>query len=90
MEIVRSAPGKITIKLDFLKPFEAHNTCEFTFVPVTPEGQATEVTWAMYGPSLFARKIFHVFVKMDKLVGGEFERGLANLKAVAEGSTGTI
>ena len=71
----------MTIKLDFLKPFEGHNTSEFT---MSPRGDSTEVTWAMFGNSAFMAKIMHVFVSMDKLMGKDFESGLANLKAVAE------
>jgi hypothetical protein len=82
MEILESsAPNKVTIKLDFLKPFEGHNTSEFT---MSPRGDSTEVTWAMYGSSPFMAKIMHVFISMDKMMGKDFETGLANLKAVAE------
>jgi len=82
MEILESlAPNKITIKLDFLKPFEGHNTSEFT---MSPKGDSTEVTWAMFGNSPFMAKIMHVFISMDKMMGKDFETGLTNLKAVAE------
>lgn len=82
MEIVDSSPtSKVVIKLDFLVPFEAHNTTEFTIVP---DGDGTNVTWAMYGPSLFMNKVMSVFVSMDSLVGKDFEAGLSNLKAAAE------
>jgi uncharacterized protein YndB with AHSA1/START domain len=82
MEIVDSAaPSKVTIKLDFLEPFEAHNTAEFV---LTTQGDATTVTWAMTGPNLFLGKVMSVFASMDSLVGKDFESGLANLKAVAE------
>ena len=82
MEIAdTSPPSKVTIKLDFMKPFEAHNTAEFT---LEPKGDSTNVTWAMYGPSEFITKVMGVFVSMDKMVGKDFETGLANLKAVAE------
>ena len=82
MEIAdASPPSKVTIKLDFLKPIEAHNTAEFTLVP---SGDSTNVTWAMYGPSAYVAKVIHVFVSMDKMVGNDFETGLANMKAVAE------
>ena len=76
-----SAPNKITIRLDFLKPFEGHNTSEFT---MSPKGDSTEVIWAMRGPSAFMMKVMHVFISMDKMLGKDFEEGLANLKAVAE------
>ena len=82
MEITESAPAeKIVIKLDFLKPFEAHNIAEFTFAP---KDGGTVVTWAMYGPCPFISKLMQIFCSMDKMVGGQFEQGLANLKAAAE------
>ncbi|MSQ73339.1 MAG: polyketide cyclase [Betaproteobacteria bacterium] len=86
MEITQaSLPSAVTIKLDFLKPFEAHNTVEFT---LQPQGDATSVTWAMQGPTPFFGKIMHVFVNMDRMVGKDFESGLANLKTVAEKQAG--
>lgn len=82
MEILSaSAPQKVTIKLDFTRPFEAHNVVDFTLVPA---GDSTSVTWAMRGPVPFFGKIIHVFMNMDRMVGGQFDEGLANLKAVAE------
>jgi len=82
MEILdASAPAKIVIKLDFFTPFEGHNTSEFTMLP---QGDATNVTWLMYGPLPFMGKIMHVFVNMDRMVGKDFEIGLANLKRVTE------
>jgi uncharacterized protein YndB with AHSA1/START domain len=75
------APSRVDIKLDFVKPFEAHNDVAFTLVP---KGETTEVTWAMTGPVPFMAKIIHVIMDMDKMVGGDFEDGLANLKALAE------
>jgi hypothetical protein len=72
MEILDApAPGKLVIKLDFLKPFEAHNTAEFTFVP---QGDTTNVTWLMHGPAPF----------MSKVIGKDFAIGLANLKRITE------
>src|SRR6266403_679333 len=82
MEIMdASAPSKIVIKLDFFTPFEGHNTAEFTMLP---QGDATNVTWLMHGPSPFMGKIMHVFINMDRMVGKDFEIGLANLKRLAE------
>ncbi len=82
MEILESAvPSKIVIKLDFFKPFEGHNTAEFTMLP---QGNATNVTWFMHGPSPFMGKIMHVFINMDRMVGKDFEIGLANLKTLTE------
>ena len=86
MEILEaSAPAKIVIKLDFFTPFEGHNTAEFTMLP---QGDATNVTtnvtWLMHGPSPFIGKIMHVFINMDRMVGRDFEVGLANLKRLTE------
>jgi len=82
MVIVESnPPRKIVIKLDFLKPFEGHNTAEFT---MDPQGDNTNVTWAMYGPSTYMFKVMGIFMDMDKMIGNDFAAGLANLKAVAE------
>jgi uncharacterized protein YndB with AHSA1/START domain len=82
MEIVEAAPAsRVKIKLDFLQPFEAHNFAEFTLAPA---GDGTTVTWAMYGPNTFVSKFMSVFVSMDRMVGGYFESGLANLKAASE------
>ena len=82
MEIADSVPpSKVAIKLDFVKPFEAHNTIEFT---LEPKGEATNVTWAMQGDAPYLAKIVHVFLDMDKMVGKDFEAGLANLRAAAE------
>ena len=82
MEVMAAqAPAKVTIKLDFIRPFEGHNSTDFSFVP---QGDATRVTWVMTGPTPFVSKLMQVFVSMDKLIGKDFEAGLAKLKAVAE------
>jgi carbon monoxide dehydrogenase subunit G len=82
MEIAESSsPSKVALKLDFLKPFEAHNIVEFT---LEPKAGATNVTWAMQGDTPYFAKIIHVFINMDRMVGKDFEAGLANLKAAAE------
>ncbi len=84
MEITESAsPSKVLLKLDFITPMEGHNMTEFTVAPVN-EGQSSEVTWAMYGPSLYMHKVMTLFVSMDKMVGKDFEKGFANLKALTE------
>jgi uncharacterized protein YndB with AHSA1/START domain len=81
MEIMRSTPpSNVTLDLDFVKPFEAHNTVVFT---LAPQGDSTTVTWAMQGPANFISKVMQVFINMDKMVGTDFEAGLANLKALA-------
>ena len=82
MEIVEAAaPSKVGIKLDFLRPFEGHNTAEFTMVP---SGDGTNVTWAMYGPSPYIAKVMGTFFNMDRMIGDDFAAGLANLKTIAE------
>jgi hypothetical protein len=82
MEIAEAAPpSKVTLKLDFEKPFAAHNIVHFT---LEPKGEATSVTWAMHGPVPYLAKIVHVIFNMDRMVGQDFEAGLANLKALAE------
>jgi uncharacterized protein YndB with AHSA1/START domain len=82
MEILEaSTPSKIVIKLDFLAPFEAHNTAEFTMLP---QGDATRVTWLMHGPAPFMNKVMQVFMNLDKMIGRDFEVGLANLKRLTE------
>ena len=83
MEITdTSAPSKIVIKLDFIRPFEGHNIAEFK---MEPNGGSTNVIWTMNGPVPFLGKIIHVFLNMDKMVGGDYEEGLRNLKSLAEG-----
>ena len=82
MEILEaSLPSKIVIKLDFLKPFEAHNTAEFTMLP---QGDATNLTWLMHGPAPLMSRVMQVFMNMDKMIGKDFEAGLANLKMLSE------
>lgn len=81
MEITDASTGKVTIDMQFVKPFKAHNTAEFTLVP---QGAATDVTWSLFGPSQFVTKMMGVFVSMDSMVGKDFEQGLVNLKAVCE------
>jgi uncharacterized protein YndB with AHSA1/START domain len=81
MEILDVQPQKVAIKLDFLAPFEAHNTAEFT---MQAEGDSTKLTWAMFGPANYMTKVMSVVMSMDKMVGPDFEAGLAKLKAAAE------
>ena len=82
MQITASnAPSTLVVKLDFLKPFEAHNTAEFV---LTGEGGSTSVSWANHGPCPFLSKLMGLFVSMDRMIGPDFETGLANLKALAE------
>jgi uncharacterized protein YndB with AHSA1/START domain len=82
MEILdATSPSKVVIKLDFISPFEAHNTAEFTMLP---QGNATNVHWVMHGPAQFISKVMQVFFSLDKMIGKDFEAGLAKLKTVAE------
>jgi uncharacterized protein YndB with AHSA1/START domain len=82
MEILEaSAPQKIVIKLDFFKPFEGHNTAEFTMLP---QGDATNLTWTMTGPAVFMSRVMQVFMNLDHMIGRDFEAGLANLKKLTE------
>ena len=82
MEIRSARPASsVDLQLDFLAPFEAHNTASFTIVP---QNSATAVTWTMQGPMPFVSKVMSVFVSMDQMIGKDFEAGLANLKAAAE------
>jgi hypothetical protein len=82
MTILESRPSDlIRIKLEFLKPFQATNAAEFTFVS---EGGQTVVTWTMSGKNNFVFKAFSLFVNCDKMVGADFEKGLAAMKTVVE------
>ena len=72
-------PGRILIRLEFLKPFENTSMTEFLF---QPEGQGTRVTWTMTGHKGFLSKAICLFMNMDRMVGGDFEKGLANLQVV--------
>lgn len=82
MEITdTSPPSRVSIKLDFIKPFEAHNNVEFT---LEPNGHSTNVTWALHGAASYTSKVMSVVFNMDRMVGKDFEAGLADLKAVAE------
>jgi hypothetical protein len=82
MTILQSRPSEvIQIQLEFLRPFKATHTAEFTF---QPEGNQTTVTWSMSGNRNFLFKAFGLFMNMDRMLGGEFEKGLASMKAVVE------
>jgi carbon monoxide dehydrogenase subunit G len=82
MEIAETTPpAKITINLDFEKPFAGHNTVVFT---IEPKGDLTNVTWAMSGRCAYTAKVIGIFVSMDKMIGDDFEAGLASMKAIAE------
>jgi len=74
-------PTRVVVALDFLKPFKSSSVTTFTFAP---EGDGTRVTWTMAGPRTLGLRIMGIFTSMDKLVGPDFEKGLARLRTVAE------
>src|SRR5262245_11453739 len=87
MTITESRPNDlIRVKLEFFKPFAATNTAEFTF---KPEGSQTSVTWSMFGENNFIAKAIHLVMNMDKMIGGQFEKGLASMKSAAEAAPKT-
>jgi uncharacterized protein YndB with AHSA1/START domain len=82
MEVTSTtAPTRVIVKLDFIEPFEGHNTADYT---ITPSSDTSTVTWAMYGPSPYISKLMGVFVSMDSMIGKDFENGLTKLKVAAE------
>src|SRR5262249_39093260 len=82
MTLAESQPNdRIAIKLEFLRPFKGNNDVEFTF---KPEDSKTLVTWTMSGRKHFMVKAFTLFMNMDKMIGGDFEKGLAGMKSVVE------
>ncbi len=84
MTITESRPSDfIRINLEFMRPFKATNTSEFTF---KPSGNQTEVTWSMSGTKNFMFKAFGLCMSMDKMIGKDFEKGLASMKSVVEGA----
>lgn len=86
MEITGASRERVTIQLDFTRPFEAHNVTTFT---LQPRGGRTQIVWAMDGPQPFINKVMGVFINMDALVGKDFDAGWASLKALAESSAAT-
>lgn len=82
LTITESQPGELVrMKLEFIKPFAATNSAEFTF---TPEGDQTKVIWSMSGRNRFMAKCMGLIMNCDKMIGGQFEQGFANLKAIVE------
>jgi hypothetical protein len=82
LTITESRPNDLVrIKLEFIKPFAATNTATFTF---KPEGNQTAVTWSMEGRNNYFAKALHLCMNMDKMVGGQFVKGLADMKKVVE------
>jgi len=82
MEIAESvSPSKVTMRLEFMKPFAANNIAEFT---ITPMGPGSQVTWAMTGHNAYLQKAMSTLFNMDRMVGGQFATGLSALKTLAE------
>jgi uncharacterized protein YndB with AHSA1/START domain len=82
MTITESRPNElIRVRLEFLKPFANTATAEFTF---RPRGNDTAVTWSMTGTNNFMAKAFHLVMNMDRMIGGQFDKGLADMKAAVE------
>jgi uncharacterized protein YndB with AHSA1/START domain len=82
MSVVDSRPNELVrFKLEFRKPFAGTNLAEFEF---KPEGNQTLVTWSMTGKNTFFFKAFSLFVDCDKMIGGDFEKGLADLKTIVK------
>jgi len=83
MTLVASKPGEfVRIDVEFVKPFEGKSTSEFTF---RPQGDRTQVTWASYGPMTYLTKAMCLIMNMEKMLGPDMEKGLVQMKAVAEG-----
>ena len=86
MTITESRPNDLVrLRLDFMRPFAGTSVAEFRFVP---DGNRTVVTWSMTGDKSFLAKAIHLVLDMDKMVGGKFDEGLAQMKAVAESTAG--
>ncbi|MEO8154407.1 MAG: SRPBCC family protein [Rhizobacter sp.] len=82
IEIIQpSGPNRVTMTLDMTAPMACHNIIDFV---IEPEGNATVVTWAMHGPNPFIGKLMSVVFNMDRMVGRDFDAGLASLKTLAE------
>jgi hypothetical protein len=81
LTVAEVTPSKVTLNLDMTRPMKASNIVEYRFAP---QGSATRMTWALYGPMPLLSKIMCVFFDLDRMVGGDMERGLKDLKALAE------
>ena len=78
----RGCPHELVrLRLDFARPFASTAIAEFTF---TPDGGGTVVTWSMSGENSLLAKALHLFMNMDRMIGGNFEKGLAKMRAIAE------
>lgn len=81
MAVREATPTRVAIALDFIEPMEGNNALEFT---LAPQADGTEVRWVMEGPMAYVSKLVSVFVSMDTMIGKDFEKGLAQMKTVAE------
>ncbi len=82
MEIIGAAePSEVSIALEFLKPFKSASTTTFS---LEPDEEATGVTWTMTGPKTPMLRLMGIFTSMDKMIGPDFEKGLEQLKTIAE------
>lgn len=82
MTITECRPAEhLKLQLEFFKPFKGSNTAEFTF---EPDGDGTKVTWSMYGEQQFCAKAMGLIINMDKMIGNNFEQGLAEMKLLSE------
>jgi hypothetical protein len=77
-------PSQVTMRLRMTKPMSCDNVVKFSLVP---RGSSTDVTWTMSGPQPFLGKLMSTVINCDKMVGTQFEKGLADLKTVAENKT---
>jgi hypothetical protein len=84
MEITASTPERIDLELAFMRPFDSTQQVSFLLAP-TPRGTGAEVTWQMSGEQKGLMALMGRVVSMDRLVGKDFDKGLARLKSVAEG-----
>ena len=85
MSIIESTPPtRVVVKVDFVKPFAAHNLNEFHLEPMLGPEAATKVTWTMQGSNLYVMKVMSICVNMNRVMGKHFESGLNNLKKAAE------
>lgn len=81
LTIAQATPSKITLNLDMIKPMSASNIVEYD---LSPRGTATNVTWSMHGPMNIVSKVMCTFTSIDRMIGGEFEKGLRDLNALAQ------
>ena len=86
MEIIDADASTIRIDLQFLRPFKSHST---TIFEVQPDGDGTRVVWSMVGPHTVMTKVMGLLLSMDRMLGPDFETGLARLKAEAEVTGGS-